>query len=95
MKKVYKKYVHPSNFVSNIEKRDKDFLLKVAKKRNIKIYVDDKAYDGNGTPLKGICSVFSSNTSQDMNDLWIEYNYMLDLVKKGQYKYVMKELECA
>jgi hypothetical protein len=92
MKKV-KSYVHPSNFVSNLERRDKSFLLKCAKKRGISVYVEDRAYDANGTQLRDLCSVFSSNDTQDLNDLWIEYNYVLSLVKRGRTKDVLKELK--
>jgi hypothetical protein len=90
-----KKYVHPSNFVSNLEKRDRDVLMKCAKKRGIGIYIEEKAFDANGTPLKDLCAVFSNNDSQDLRDLWIEYNYILGLVKKGQTKRVVKELQRA
>jgi hypothetical protein len=91
MKKV-NKYVHPSNFVSNLDRRDKTFLLKCAKKRGIKISIEDKAFDGNSLPMRDLCAVFSGDKNQDMNDLWIEYNYMLNQIKKGRIKSVMKEL---
>jgi hypothetical protein len=77
-----KKYIHSTNFISNLEKRDRYNLLAAAKKTGTRIYFEDKAYDGNGLPLKDMVGVFSSDVTQDYGDMWLEYNYAASQSKK-------------
>lgn len=78
-----RKYVHPSNFISNLEKRDKYNLLNAAKKTNTRIYFEDRAFDGNGMPLKDLVAVFSSDEGQDCGDMWLEFNYANTLFRRN------------
>jgi hypothetical protein len=70
-------YVHPVNFISNLDKRDKYALIRAANSTNTKIYFEEKAYDGKGMPLKDIIGVFSGDTTQNYSSMWSEYNNIL------------------
>ena len=63
-------------FISNLEKKDKDTLLKAAQMTNTRIHISESAFDGNGKPIKGCVGVFSIDESQDCSDMWVKYNEM-------------------
>jgi len=79
-------YVHSNNFMSNLDKRDRRAVMEASRKTGIKVYFEDKAYDGNGLPLKDLIGVFATDPTQDHSDLWCEYNYLVYLAKRGRIR---------
>ena len=84
------KYDHPQNFLSNLDRRDKRAILEASRRSKVKIYVEDKAYDGNGKPLKDLVAIFSNDSTQDHTDLWCEYNYLVYLARKNRLRGVVR-----
>ena len=63
-----------SNFISNLDKKDKDVLIRAAKQTNTQIYIQDKAMDANERKIPGCVGVFAVNENVDTTDMWIAFN---------------------
>ena len=68
------KFVHPPNFISNMDKRDEAAILQAAKSANCSIYTEEKGYNYKGQQLKDMISVYSSIEDQDLSQMWINYH---------------------
>ena len=90
MLKKRERYVHPHNFLSNLDKRDRDVLQKAADRTDTKIYFEPKAFDGNSRPLKDTVAVFSVDIRQDHGDMWLEFNRIVSLARRGRIKKVVQ-----
>ena len=68
------KYSHPTNFLSNLDARDKPAILKAASVTGTQIYIQNKAFDGHGCRLFDCVAILSKDMNQDHTDMWITYN---------------------
>ena len=65
------KFVHPKNFISNMDKVDEEMIMKAAKMTSCSVYVDDRGFNHHGQPLKDTISLYSAVEGQDLSQMWI------------------------